>query len=27
MGELCERMRGDLEIVGFSPSTSKIYLM
>jgi hypothetical protein len=27
MGELCERMRGDLEIAGFSPSTSKIYLM
>ncbi len=27
MGELCERMRGDLEIAGFSPSTSRIYLM
>jgi site-specific recombinase XerD len=27
MGELCERMRGDLKIAGFSPSTSKIYLM
>ena len=27
MGELCERMRGDLKIAGFSPSTSKICLM
>ena len=27
MGELCEKMRGDLKIAGHSPSTSKIYLM
>jgi hypothetical protein len=27
MSELCERKRGDLKIAGFSPSTSKIYLM
>jgi hypothetical protein len=27
MGELCEKMRADLKIGGFSPSTSKIYLL
>ena len=27
MGELCEKMRADLRIGGFSPSTTKIYLL
>lgn len=27
MGDLCERMRADLKIGGFSPSTTKIYLL
>ena len=27
MGELCEKMRADLKIGYFSPSTTKIYLL
>jgi hypothetical protein len=27
MGELCEKMRADLKIGGFSPATTKIYLL